>query len=119
MWAFMQAFAIIPPQPRSLVTLVARALPDERVKAIAECKGRESSRTCAKRYGIAHTTVIRIWNGELHAAPRRANWIRISDDTVEEIRVRHEEAGWSYDQLSKFYGLPKATIQALCKYRRR
>jgi hypothetical protein len=117
-WAWMQPFVLIPAQPRRLLAPIACAIPDATVIAIAE--NTESTRACAKRYRVAQSTVVRIRNGELRAVVSKpANWIRLSDDTVEEIRVRHEESGWSYTQLADFYGIPKATVQALCKYRRR
>lgn len=120
MLAFMHVIALAPPKPRQLFTPVAQALSEEKIRAILAGRGQESARRCGSRHGVAHSTVLRIWSGEIHGlGGKRPTWIRVSDDTIEEIRVRHEEAGWSYGELAGFYGLPKPTIQAFCKYRRR
>jgi hypothetical protein len=120
MLAFMHVIALAPPKPRHLFAPVAQALSEEKIRAILASKGQESARRSGARHGVAHTTVIRIWNGELHGlGGKRLNWVRVSDDTVEEMRVRHEECGWTLTECSRFYGLPKSTVCEYLKYRRR
>lgn len=75
---------------------------------------------CATLYGCSRITAWRIQTGRHHAAPRAAaRWRRVSDHTVEEIRVRREESGWTVHQLVEFYHLPRTTILSFCQYRRR
>lgn len=119
MWSWMQPLALFAsaPVPRSPAAITAIGISFEVIERVRATT--DSARTRAAIEGISHTTVVRIRNGAMHLLPRPRPWMRVSDDTVEEIRVRHEEAGWSYEQLVKFYGLPKPTVQAICKYRRR
>lgn len=118
MLAFMQAFALMPAQPRRLFSPVAKALTPETILSIAT--NTESTRACAKRFGVAQSTVVRIRNGGLHSGgAKRPPWIRVSDETVEEMRVRHEECGWSFTDCRLFYGLPKSTVCEILKYRKR
>lgn len=79
-----------------------------------------SASECAALFGISRVTAWRIQTGRYHVRPRNGpRWNRVSDATVEEIRLRHEDAGWSVSDLARHYGLPRTTIQAFCLYRRR
>lgn len=55
-------------------------------------------------------------------APRQAGHDRrpkLDDDTVDRMRVMHEEEGWGYRRLARHFDTPRDTIRSLCKYRRR
>lgn len=52
-----------------------------------------------------------------HAKKRTV--VRYPETLVEEVRVLHEELGWSYSQLARWFAVPKATIQCWLNYRRR
>ena len=41
------------------------------------------------------------------------------DDTVDRMRVMHEEEGWGYRRLARHFDTPRDTVRSLCKYRRR
>jgi hypothetical protein len=115
----MQALAIVngAPPPRVPSVITAVGLSDACIARIRTST--DSARARAAIEGCSHSTVVRIRLGAMHLLPRSRPWVRVSDDTVEEIRVRHEESAWSYGALAKFYGLPRDTVVALCKYRRR
>lgn len=117
MWFCMQPLALVLSAPRPPSAVTAVGLSTETISRIRASS--DSARARAAIEGCSHSTVVRIRLGAMHLLPRPKPWIRVSDDTVEEIRVRHEESRWSYGQLAKFYGLPRDTIVALCKYRRR
>ena len=43
----------------------------------------------------------------------------ISDETVNRLRELHEEQGLGYRRLAKMFGLSRAAVQKICKYRLR
>lgn len=50
----------------------------------------------------------------------RRHWkIRLSDEQVEDMRVKREDHRWSYGRLAKHFNVPRATVQGLCNYRTR
>lgn len=119
MLAFMQVIALMPPKPRHLFAPAVQTLSEQTIQAVLAAKGQESSRRTAARLGIAQSTVVRLWNGGIHTAKRRVIRLHISDDAVEEMRVRHEECGWTLTQCARFYCIPKQTASYILKYRRR
>jgi len=44
---------------------------------------------------------------------------KLDDDTVDRMRVMHEEEGWGYRRLARHFDTPRDTVRSLCKYRRR
>lgn len=44
---------------------------------------------------------------------------QLDDDTVDRIRVMHEDEGWGYRRLARHFGASRDTVRSLCKYRRR
>ena len=117
MWAWMQPLCLVDVAPRPPSMIVAVGLSAESIERIRASS--DSVRARARLEGCNPSTVARIRTGAMHLVPRPRRWVRVSDDTVEEIRVRHEESGWTCTQLAKFYGLPKSTVNELLKYRRR
>lgn len=119
MWSWMQplALSVSAPPLRQASAIVAVGLSQDAIARIRVTT--DSARARAVLEGCSHSTVVRIRLGAMHLLPRPRPWVRVSDDTVEEIRVRHEEAGWGYRVLAKFYGLPITTVKTICNYRRR
>lgn len=117
MWSWMQPLYVTAAPAAPPAAIVAVGFSAEVIARIRSST--DSARSRAKLEGCSHTTVVRIRTGAMHMAPSPRPWVRVSDDTVEEIRVRHEESGWTITQLADFYGLPKSTVNELVKYRRR
>lgn len=60
----------------------------------------------------------------VHSGPSliagRRHWkIRLSDEQVEDMRVKREDHGWSYGRLARHFNVPRATVQGICNYRTR
>lgn len=62
-------------------------------------------------------TQILVYAGQTSKA---RHWkIRLSDEQVEDMRVKREDMRWSYGRLARHFGVPRATVQGICNYRTR
>jgi DNA-binding transcriptional regulator YiaG len=60
--------------------------------------------------------------GQVALTAPRARVVHVVDPEkaalIDEVRHLHEQLGWSYAQLARWYAIPKATVQSWCVYRR-
>lgn len=67
--------------------------------------------------GITCFTQVLVYSRPI--AGRRHWKIRLSDEQVEDMRVKREDQGWSLGRLAKHFNVPRATVQGICNYRTR
>lgn len=68
-------------------------------------------------------TCIFLREGSAIVPARRSgekHWkVRLSNDQVDDMRVKREDDHWSLGRLAKHFGVPRATVQSIVNYRTR